>query len=216
MRERLYDDGTARAACRDKLAEVGGEMPMADFVEWAKTKGVAVNEVLKWGEARGWIERAKGQLVALKVALSVGLLTEEVGRAYDLEQLRRYALSEASCYLDEIRRRTLTPNSMSANLLSNRPELAKIKQTNRANDCRLLTKVAKRSNRIVSASLKERNTLTPEDLESGAWREIKLRPYDVTLAARTFTRPKFTRCGRSSSKRGGRFWKWASPKSPRR
>jgi phenylalanyl-tRNA synthetase alpha chain len=32
--------------------------------------------------------------------------------------------------------------------------------------------------------VKERNTLTPEDLESGAWREIKLRPYDVTLAAR--------------------------------
>jgi phenylalanyl-tRNA synthetase alpha chain len=30
----------------------------------------------------------------------------------------------------------------------------------------------------------ERNTLTPEDLESGAWREIKLRPYDVKLAAK--------------------------------
>ena len=32
--------------------------------------------------------------------------------------------------------------------------------------------------------VKERNTLTPEDLESGAWREIKLRPYDVKLAAK--------------------------------
>ncbi len=30
----------------------------------------------------------------------------------------------------------------------------------------------------------ERNTLTPEDLESGAWREIKLRPYDIKLAAK--------------------------------
>jgi phenylalanyl-tRNA synthetase alpha chain len=30
----------------------------------------------------------------------------------------------------------------------------------------------------------ERNSLTPEDIESGAWREIKLRPYDVTLPAK--------------------------------
>jgi phenylalanyl-tRNA synthetase alpha chain len=30
----------------------------------------------------------------------------------------------------------------------------------------------------------ERNSLTPEDIESGAWREIKLRPYDVKLAAK--------------------------------
>ena len=62
----------------------------------------------------------------------------------------------------------------------------------------------------------ERNTLTPEDLESGAWREIKLRPYDVKLAARTSTRPRFTRCARSSSKPAARFWRWASPKSSRR
>ena len=32
--------------------------------------------------------------------------------------------------------------------------------------------------------VKERNSLTPEDLESGAWREITLRPYDVSLAAK--------------------------------
>ena len=37
---------------------------------------------------------------------------------------------------------------------------------------------------VVAKRALERNTLTPEDLESGAWREIKLRPYDVTLAAR--------------------------------
>ncbi|HVT29737.1 MAG TPA: phenylalanine--tRNA ligase subunit alpha, partial [Lacipirellulaceae bacterium] len=66
--------------------------------------------------------------------------------------------------------------------LANRPELGRIK---------------KRTERIISITgqgadafrtrvrvVKERNTLTPEDLESGAWREIKLRPYDVKLAAK--------------------------------
>ena len=41
----------------------------------------------------------------------------------------------------------------------------------------------RRSNRHVRKII-ERNSLTPEDLESGAWREIKLRPYDVKLAAK--------------------------------
>jgi phenylalanyl-tRNA synthetase alpha chain len=30
---------------------------------------------------------------------------------------------------------------------------------------------------------KEKNALTPEDIKSGAWRDIVLRPYDVTLAS---------------------------------
>jgi phenylalanyl-tRNA synthetase alpha chain len=59
-----------------------------------------------------------------------------------------------------------------------------------------MAKIKKRSSRTVALTTKgtevlktrirkilERNTLTPEDLESGAWREITLRPYDVTLAA---------------------------------
>ena len=39
---------------------------MAEFVEWAKIEGVAVNEVFKWGSARGWIERAKGDERAVR------------------------------------------------------------------------------------------------------------------------------------------------------
>ena len=36
---------------------------MREFVAWAKSENVAVNEVFKWGTARGWIERAKAQAV---------------------------------------------------------------------------------------------------------------------------------------------------------
>jgi phenylalanyl-tRNA synthetase alpha chain len=68
-------------------------------------------------------------------------------------------------------------------LLGKRPEIAKLK---------------KRTQRFISLTqsgyevwdsgcvrkVVERNTLTPEDLESGVWREIRLRPYDVRLAAK--------------------------------
>jgi phenylalanyl-tRNA synthetase alpha chain len=67
-------------------------------------------------------------------------------------------------------------------LLSKRPELAKFrirKERNLSLTGSGWDALKSRVRKIV-----ERNTLTPEDLESGAWREIKLRPYDVTLAAR--------------------------------
>jgi phenylalanyl-tRNA synthetase alpha chain len=67
-------------------------------------------------------------------------------------------------------------------LLSKRPELAKIKQrtarTLSLNDEGRKAIKAGRVHRV-----EERNTLTPEDIESGAWRGIRLRPYDVTLPA---------------------------------
>jgi phenylalanyl-tRNA synthetase alpha chain len=66
-------------------------------------------------------------------------------------------------------------------LLGKRPELAKLK----IRTDRVLAITSKGATALRSARrIIERNTLTPEDLESGAWREIKLRPYDVTLAAK--------------------------------
>src|SRR4029079_5442093 len=64
----------------------------------------------------------------------------------------------------------------------NRPELAKIKTRTE----RLLSISQPGADAFNSRVRKviERNTLTPDDLESGAWRELKLRPYDVTLAAK--------------------------------
>jgi phenylalanyl-tRNA synthetase alpha chain len=64
-------------------------------------------------------------------------------------------------------------------LLGKRPEIAKIKK--RTERILSLTDTGKKQpfKKVI-----ERNTLTPEDLESGAWREIKLRPYDVKLAAK--------------------------------
>ena len=69
-----------------------------------------------------------------------------------------------------------------ASLLAKRPELAKIKKRTE----RIAVAYRRRSRRHLQTARKviERNSLTPEDLESGAWKEIKLRPYDVKLAAK--------------------------------
>ncbi len=165
------------------LSQSGGRMPMAKFSEWAKSANVAVNEALKWGTARGWIAKEKD---------ASGVYVELSARGEwsidDLTDLDTKALEQAgdigSIYLDSIGdgRNSTTIAQRVHRLLGNRPELAKIKKRTE----RLVT-ITRTGNDAFQSSVRrviERNTLTPEDLESGAWREIKLRPYDVTLAAR--------------------------------
>jgi phenylalanyl-tRNA synthetase alpha chain len=148
-------------------------------VEWAKSAGVAVNDVFKWGGVRGWIERTKGGDGA-NVVLTAG------GRAAlktvppDVALLRKMDF-QGTCFLDELQEGD-EPQPV-RELLSKRPELAKIKQRSaRTASLTEQGQAALGAGRI--RTVKERSTLTPEDIESGAWREIKLRPYDVKLAAK--------------------------------
>lgn len=189
-------------ACRDELTvnqgvqhTIGSELPerkavvrliasprmsMQEFAEWANANGLAVSELIKWGIARKWIERVKSKSGVFITLTTIG----QNAWAGEDERAIEYALTKGgSVYLDEI------PSSWNIDvvqvrlLLEKRPEFAKIKK--RASRTLSLTnhgKVAFDSGRV--RQIIERNTLTPEDLESGAWREIKLRPYDVTLAAR--------------------------------
>ena len=175
----LYDAGLPEILADTKLRASGGELPMPEFVEWAKRKGIAVNDVFKWGAARNWIERVKTP-EGLKVTLTAERRNDPDAPCYDLAQLNDLRW-HGSCYIDE-----LAPDfkpDLIRELLSKRPELAKIK--NRT--ARALSLTEKGQSAIKSKKVRkivERNTLTSEDLESGDWREIKLRPYDVTLAAR--------------------------------
>ena len=41
------------------VADLAARCRWPKFVEWAKSANVAVNEVLKWGAARGWIRKRK-------------------------------------------------------------------------------------------------------------------------------------------------------------
>jgi phenylalanyl-tRNA synthetase alpha chain len=163
------------------LAEAGGQMPMPAFIEWAKSAGVAVNEVFKWGTARGSIERTKGVNGPVVALTDAG--RNSLGKVDDDQRAVKFALANHGCvFLDDLADQRINLDRVHS-LLSKRPELAKIKQ--RTQRTLSLTEAGRRAFdsghiRVV----KERNTLTPEDLESDAWREIKLRPYDVTLPAR--------------------------------
>ncbi|MCI0332049.1 MAG: phenylalanine--tRNA ligase subunit alpha [Planctomycetes bacterium] len=178
----LLKEGLPEQLANKALTEAGGEMPMSEFVEWAKQKGVPVNEVLKWGTARGWIERVKTNS-GVKVALTER--GREVGtdtnNDFDIFVLMVCVEKKAS-FLDELVKKDAAGLDRLRHLLGNRPELARIKKriTRTLNLTGAGFDALMKHVRVV----KERNTLTPEDLESGAWREIKLRPYDVTLVAK--------------------------------
>ncbi|MEX0642174.1 MAG: phenylalanine--tRNA ligase subunit alpha [Pirellulales bacterium] len=172
-----------------QLHKCNGVMTLPAFVNWAKSVGIAMNEAIKWGTNRGWIERAKadsGPIVLLTTSgrnMLAGLEDDD-----DETILLNWFVSrdrqepvDSPIYLEELHKQNIDAERVKR-LLSNRPELAKIKKR--------VTRVASLSDNGQNAYcarvrvIKERNTLTPEDLESGAWREIKLRPYDVKLAAR--------------------------------
>jgi phenylalanyl-tRNA synthetase alpha chain len=174
-------NGLPEQLAANALAKAGGRMPMATFVTWAKEAGVAVNEVFKWGSARGSIERTKGPEGPAVV------LTDAGRKALDIVDDDQRAIEVASghgghLYLDSLAKEGIDIARVRS-LLSKRPELAKIKERTE----RTLTLTAAGSKAIESGRIrvvKERNTLTPADLETGAWREITLRPYDVKLPAR--------------------------------
>jgi phenylalanyl-tRNA synthetase alpha chain len=162
-----------------KLVKAGGRLPMTEFVQWATAANVAVSEALKWGATRGWIQRSKDSDGVFIVLTETGVK----GLDHPDDDIRALLTTNfGNVFLDAV-----SPHGINANrvrlLLGNRPALARIKKRI-ARDLSLtdLGLKALDSGRVVV--VRERNTLTPEDLESGAWREIKLRPYDVTLAAK--------------------------------
>jgi phenylalanyl-tRNA synthetase alpha chain len=177
--EDLVEVGLPELRARDKLKLSGNQLPMGEFAAWAKGEDVAVNDALKWGAARGILERVKEQ-AGLVVRLTAKGAAEPAPPCADIQLLNRLQWKE-SCFLEDL------PASAHADevreLLSKRPELAKIKPRT----LRTLSLTEKGKKAFSSGAIRkiiERNSLTPEDIESGAWREIKLRPYDVTLAAK--------------------------------
>jgi phenylalanyl-tRNA synthetase alpha chain len=156
---------------------------MQEFIAWSNTNGIAPNEVFKWGAARGWIEKLKGDSGALVALSNIGKKAlEQEYEDEDIELLYQSARAQTSVIpidllpiSDHVRQRVNA-------LLSKRPEIAKLKK--RVARTLTLTSAGKQAFATHVRVIKERNTLTTEDLESGVWREIKLRPYDVTLAAR--------------------------------
>jgi phenylalanyl-tRNA synthetase alpha chain len=172
----LISKGLPEQLAARKLAQSGDKLAIAQFIDWAKSNSIAPSDVFKWGAARGWIERVKSDNDTYLI------LTEAGKRDCNIDDDIRAIQEErppTPLYLGQLPDR-IDLNRVRA-LLSNRPELAKIK-----NRIERVISLKDKGKAIFKDARKvvERNSLTPEDLESGAWRDIKLRPYDVKLAAK--------------------------------
>ncbi len=171
------EQGLPERRAAQLLAEQGGELVLPDFVGQAKKQDIAVNEVFRWGGARGWIERVKQAQGPPKVVLT------DAGRAaLDTEAPDESSVRLASAgtrFLDEQAAHGVNGEAV-RKLLAKRKDLAKLRDRTQ----RVLSLTDAGLSALEQVQVKrEQNALSPEDLRSGAWRDITLRPYDVTLPA---------------------------------
>jgi phenylalanyl-tRNA synthetase alpha chain len=163
-----------------QLVKSGDEMPIADFLAWAKEVGFAPNDVIKWGTHRKWFERVKqGSGVSIRLT--------QAGKDADgiptSDEILLKAVADADGQLLLTMKDAKYASWHDDDRIAKRPELVKLKVIKP----KLLELTDAGKNKWQSGAIRkviERNSLTPEDLESGAWKEIKLRPYDVKLAAK--------------------------------
>ncbi|HNS95863.1 MAG TPA: phenylalanine--tRNA ligase subunit alpha [Polyangiaceae bacterium] len=159
------------------LIDAGGSLSVPDFTQRAQAQGLPVHEIFRWGSARGWVERTKGQPPMVRVTDAGRLAVDEPA---DDERALRLAL-EGTRFLDEQALQGVDPVAVEQ-LLGKRTDLAKLRKRTQ----RILSLTTQGLEALSRAKVKrEQNALAPEDFQSGAWRDITLRPYDVTLPGKT-------------------------------
>ncbi|MCP5104503.1 MAG: phenylalanine--tRNA ligase subunit alpha, partial [bacterium] len=149
-----------------------------DLVGTLKQKNIQLNEVIKWGKTRGWLDKQKDEILiseAGKHALKNPADDEKAARrAFELNPQTR------AIFLDQLTAHGIDGDTVEK-LLKNRPTLARVKPRM----YRYVTLLAD-GKKTLSGDIKiirEKNQLTSEDIVSGDWQSIKLRRYDITLAA---------------------------------
>jgi phenylalanyl-tRNA synthetase alpha chain len=182
--DELFARGLAERQAINVLSNAGGELPLEKLVNWAGEQGLAINEVLRWGQTRGWLRKAQTENDSGGKSLKI-ILTDVGRAALDAEQDDERALRLAlggRVFLDQLAASNLDPERVQK-LLVNREGIARIKKRTQ----RTLT-ITNAGRGLLDAGVKvkaERNSLTADDLQSGRWREITLRKYDIALPART-------------------------------
>lgn len=157
------------------LSDAGGSMAVPDFIKAAKDAGFAGNEVFRWGGTRGWTNRVKAKPPVIE-------LTEAGRQAIETEAEDERSIrlaSEGLRFLDEQAEQGVDVEAVQQ-LLGKRNDLVKL----RSRTQRFLSLTEQGLATIDEVQVKrEQNALTTEDFKSGEWREISLRPYDITLPA---------------------------------
>lgn len=162
------------------VREAGGTLPIGQVVAWSKESGVAMNEIFRWGQARGWLSREKGDGGVSLVLTEAGETALEAGEPDADERAVALAAEGAVTYVDELDDLKVDRARVET-LLTNRPEVARLRE--RTERTLSLTDAGQQ---LLASGLevkREVNALTADDLRSGAWKEVTLRPYDVTLPA---------------------------------
>lgn len=152
------------------------KISLKDLSQTAKEKDIPMNEIIKWGSMRGWVQKDKGELILTDKGLKAMEFADDDERAV------QYAIQtgEGRIFLDELSKHNIDTEEVKK-FLANRMSIAKIKQ--RTERTAVLSQEGRR---ILSGDItvkKERNLVTSEDIISGEWKNIEYRKYDVTLEA---------------------------------
>lgn len=152
------------------------KISLKDLSQTAKEKDIPMNEIIKWGSMRGWVQKDKGELILTDKGLKAMEFADDDERAV------QYAIQtgEGRIFLDELSKHNIDTEEVKK-FLANRMSIAKIKQ--RTERTAVLSEEGRR---ILSGDItvkKERNLVTSEDIISGEWKNIEYRKYDVTLEA---------------------------------
>jgi phenylalanyl-tRNA synthetase alpha chain len=155
-----------------RLMRDQGFITMAELAKAAKTDGFAVNEVVKWGTQRQWLSKEGAEL----------RLTE-TGRAQldtlsgDEELLIRLSHTPL-LFVDELPALGFDFEALRP-ILEKRTNLIRIKA--RTVRRALFTPAGEAAMQGEIEVIRERTTLSAEEIGSGEWKNLTLRRYDVTL-----------------------------------
>ena len=171
--KKFQDEGFPEKRFLTVIKENNGLIAIREALEKIKPAGLKINEIIKWGTMRGWLQKEQGNLVLTTKG------SEALENPADDEKALEIVLARQSVFVDE-----LPPEidqQYVKEFLKKRPEAVTLKERT----LRRIKLLEKGKNVIPGLKVKneERNILTTEDIISGKWKEITLRPYDITLAA---------------------------------
>ncbi len=175
-----------------------GPLPMKEASQKAEELGTKLNEIIKWGRLRGWLDKQAGQLVMLpsgNQALqnedadekALKIISDPATHARLQKELKQGQRFTSCLFMDELAVLGLDVERIKS-LLKNRSEFVKIKE--RTIRWIKLTETGRKIAAEMQIKDEEKNQLTPEDISSGAWKNITLRSYDVTIPAQTIAPKK--------------------------
>ncbi|MEE2643877.1 MAG: phenylalanine--tRNA ligase subunit alpha [Myxococcota bacterium] len=174
--KKAIDEGLPERRALSILQEASEPVPMGELVARCQALSIPINEVFRWGGRRGWVKREKRADGVYAQITELG--RSAVDRESPDERCMRAAFEE-SCFIESVL--TEARELKEATGLLARKELSRLK-TRKIRQLKLTEAGQARWNAGVKI-LRERNALSHEELKSGAWREVTLRPYDVTLPA---------------------------------